>query len=164
MSQGRHGLTRSGAVRTRAKAATPRTRLLTIRVNQDELDELHRQSKTSGRSIASILMGGRRDLGPGRHREEGNDAEAFELARIRMEIHRIGVNVNQVAHLVNARLEADPDQVADMAGATRRIKELLTRVEALAAQSDTSRLRTADTKHGRHERIEPGRERKEAHP
>lgn len=163
MSRVRHGLTRSGAVRTRAKAATPRTRLVTIRVNQDELDELHQQSRTSGRSIASILMGGRRDPEPGRRREEGSGAEALELARIRMEIHRIGVNVNQVAHLVNARLEADPNQVADMVGATRRIEELLTQVDALVARSNASRLRTADAKHGRHERIEPGQERKETH-
>ena len=163
MSRVRHGLTRSGAVKTRAKSATPRTRLVTIRVNQDELDELHQQSRTSGRSIASILMGGRRDPEPGRRREEGSGAEALELARIRMEIHRIGVNVNQVAHLVNARLEADPNQVADMVGATRRIEELLTQVDALVARSNASRLRTADAKHGRHERIEPGQERKETH-
>lgn len=162
MSQGRHGLTRSGAVRTRAKAATPRTRLLTIRVNQAELDELRRQSRTSGRSIASILMDGRRGLEPCHSRWERGGAESLELARIRMEIHRIGVNVNQVAHLVNARLEADPNQVADMAGATRRIEELLTRVDDLAAQSNASRLRTAEAKHGRHERIEPGQKRKEA--
>lgn len=155
LSSEKHGLTRSGPVTARARADSPRTRLVTIRVNQSELDELHRQSKASGRSIASILMSGHGQRQPDRDQrhEEEPTREAVELARIRMEIHRIGVNINQVAHLVNAKLEADPHQVADMVGATASIRELLSRADDLIARSDESRARTAGVKHARHERI-----------
>lgn len=126
-------LTRSGAHSSRANSPQPRLKRISIRVNDDELDLLRERARSAGVSVARLLMASLRTnlISAQAPVDTKNQQMIEQLQKIRMEIHRIGVNVNQVAHIVNAMLEATPDQVAYIVQAIKYCESLIKKLDQI---------------------------------
>jgi hypothetical protein len=74
-----------------------RNRVFTIRLNPQEADTVRRKANENGHSIAALLRSSLLHV-----RLPHSRIDRLELARLLAELGKIGSNVNQIAHHVNA--------------------------------------------------------------
>lgn len=119
--------------RKQTKTGTRRTRIISLRVNEDEARELAGLAEQRGVTLSRFLIEAARQAGDidkvRRDAEQGPVVR--ELQRIRTEIWRIGHNVNQVAHNTNRDLAVSAEQEASVVVAVRECGELVEKVSEI---------------------------------
>ena len=92
--------------RKQTKTGMPRTRIISLRVNEDEARELAGLAEQRGVTLSRFLIEAAKQAGniDKARRDAEQGPVVRELQRIRTEIWRIGHNVNQVAHNTNRDL------------------------------------------------------------
>ena len=78
---------------------TPRNREIHIRVTEQQLSDIQQKAHEAGTSVSKYLI--THALVEQTIHTEQEDKKNTTLQTIRAEIHRIGVNINQIAHRVN---------------------------------------------------------------
>ena len=116
--------------RKQTKTGARRTRIISLRVNEDEAHELAGLAEQRGVTLSRFLIEAARQAGDidkaRRVAEQGPVVR--ELQRIRTEIWRIGHNVNQIAHNTNRDKAVSTGQEASVVAAVRECEELVKRV------------------------------------
>ena len=119
--------------RKQTKTGVRRTRVISLRVNEDEARELAGLAEQRGVTLSRFLIEATRQAGDidkvRRDAEQGPVVR--ELQRIRTEIWRIGHNVNQVAHNTNRDLAVSAEQEASVAAAVRECGRLVEEVSEI---------------------------------
>lgn len=119
--------------RKQTKTGTRRTRIISLRVNEDEARELAGLAEQRGVTLSRFLIEAARQAGDidkvRRDAEQGPVVR--ELQRIRAEIWRIGHNVNQVAHNTNRDLAVSAEQEASVVAAVRECGRLVEKVSEI---------------------------------
>lgn len=89
--------------RKQTKTGTPRTRILSLRVSEEEARELAGLAEQRGVTLSRFLIEAAKQAGDiDKARQDAEQGTVVrELQRIHTEIWRIGHNVNQVAHNTN---------------------------------------------------------------
>lgn len=126
--------------RKQTKTGVRRTRIISLRVNEDEARELAGLAEQRGVTLSRFLIEAARQAGDiDKARQDAEQGPVVrELQRIRTEIWRIGHNVNQVAHNTNRDLAVSAEQEASVVAAVRECGELVERV------SEVTRRRTGN--------------------
>ncbi len=116
--------------RKQTKTGARRTRIISLRVNEEEARELASLAEQRGVTLSRFLIEAARQAGDIDKARRGAEQGPVvrELQRIRTEIWRIGHNVNQVAHNTNRDLAVSAGQEASVVAAVRECKELVKRV------------------------------------
>ena len=119
--------------RKQTKTGTRRTRIISLRVNEEEARELADLAEQRGVTLSRFLIEAAKQAGDidkvRRDAEQGPVVR--ELQRIRTEIWRIGHNVNQVAHNTNRDLAVSAEQEASVVAAVRECGELVEKVSGI---------------------------------
>ena len=119
--------------RKQTKTGVRRTRVISLRVSEDEARELAGLAEQRGVTFSRFLIEAARQAGDidkvRRDAEQGPVVR--ELQRIRTEIWRIGHNVNQVAHNTNRDLAVSAEQEASVAAAVRECGRLVEEVSEI---------------------------------
>lgn len=119
--------------RKQTKTGVRRTRVISLRVSEDEARELAGLAEQRGVTLSRFLIEAARQAGDidkvRRDAEQGPVVR--ELQRIRTEIWRIGHNVNQVAHNTNRDLAVSAEQEASVAAAVRECGRLVEEVSEI---------------------------------
>ena len=119
--------------RKQTKTGVRRTRVISLRVSEDEARELAGIAEQRGVTLSRFLIEAARQAGDidkvRRDAEQGPVVR--ELQRIRTEIWRIGHNVNQVAHNTNRDLAVSAEQEASVAAAVRECGRLVEEVSEI---------------------------------
>lgn len=112
------------------KTGARRTRIISLRVNEDEAHELAGLAEQRGVTLSRFLIEAARQAGDidKARRDAEQGPVVRELQRIRTEIWRIGHNVNQVAHNTNRDKAVSTGQEASVVAAVRECEELVKRV------------------------------------
>lgn len=115
----------------------PRTRIISLRVNEDEARELAGLAEQRGVTLSRFLIEAARQAGDidKARRDAEQGPVVRELQRIRTEIWRIGHNVNQVAHNTNRDLVVSAEQEASVVAAVRECRELVSKVPDIVQRS-----------------------------
>lgn len=116
--------------RKQTKTGARRTRIISLRVNEDEAHELAGLAEQRGVTLSRFLIEAARQAGDiDKARQDAEQGPVVrELQRIRTEIWRIGHNVNQVAHNTNRDKAVSTGQEASVVAAVRECEELVKRV------------------------------------
>lgn len=124
--------------RKQTKTGARRTRVISLRVNEEEARELAGLAERRGVTLSRFLIEAARQAGDidkvRRDAEQGPVVR--ELQRIRTEIWRIGHNVNQVAHNTNRDLAVSAEQEASVVAAVRECKELMKRASEIVRETN----------------------------
>ena len=119
--------------RKQTKTGVRRTRVISLRVSEDEARELAGLAEQRGVTLSRFLIEAARQAGDidkvRRDAEQGPVVR--ELQRIRTEIWRIGHNVNQVAHNTNRDLAVSAEHEASVAAAVRECGRLVEEVSEI---------------------------------
>ena len=112
--------------RKQTKTGTPRTRILSLRVSEEEARELAGLAEQRGVTLSRFLIEAAKQAGDiDKARQDAEQGTVVrELQRIHTEIWRIGHNVNQVAHNTNRDLAVSAEQEARVVVAVRECGEL----------------------------------------
>ena len=123
--------------RKQTKTGMPRTRIISLRVNEDEARELAGLAEQRGVTLSRFLIEAARQAGDiDKARQDAEQGPVVrELQRIRTEIWRIGHNVNQVAHNTNRDLAVSAEQEASVVAAVRECEELVSKVSDIVQRS-----------------------------
>lgn len=125
--------------RKQTKTGTPRTRIISLRVNEEEACELAGLAEQRGVTLSRFLIEAAKQAG--NIDKARQDAElgpvVRELQRIRTEIWRIGHNVNQVAHNTNRDLTVSAEQETSVVAAVRECGELVSCVSSMVNRMST---------------------------
>ena len=113
--------------RKQTKTGVRRTRVISLRVNEDEARELAGLAEQRGVTLSRFLIEAARQAGDiDKARQDAEQGPVVrELQHIRTEIWRIGHNVNQVAH------NANRDLVVSVVASVRECGELVERVSEI---------------------------------
>ena len=122
--------------RKQTKAGTLRTRIISLRVNEEEARELAGLAEQRGVTLSRFLIEAARQSGDiDKARQDAEQGPVVrELQRIRTEIWRIGHNVNQVAHNTNRDLAVSAEQEASVVAAVRKCGELVEKVSEVVRE------------------------------
>lgn len=123
--------------RKQTKTGTPRTRIISLRVNEEEARELAGLAEQRGVTLSLFLIEAARQAGDiDKARQDAEQGPVVrELQRIRTEIWRIGHNVNQVAHNTNRDLAVSAEQEASVVAAVWECEELVSKVSDIVQRS-----------------------------
>lgn len=123
--------------RKQTKTGMPRTRIISLRVNEDEARELAGLSEQRGVTLSRFLIEAAKQAGDiDKVRQDSEQGPVVrELQRIRTEIWRIGHNVNQVAHNTNRDLAVSAEQETSVVAAVRECGELVSKVSDIVQRS-----------------------------
>lgn len=113
----------------------PKTRQIHMRVDEETLLLLQRVARDRGQSVARVLTDLARQADgriEDRELREGSP-EMRELERIRENLWRIGVNVNQVARYVNREYGSTPQDVTAIVRCVASCEAMLAGVGRLLA-------------------------------
>ncbi len=115
----------------------PRTRIISLRVNEDEARELAGLAEQRGVTLSRFLIEAAKQAGDiDKVRQDAEQGPVVrELQRIRTEIWRIGHNVNQVAHNTNRDLAVSAEQETSVVAAVRECGELVSKVSDIVQRS-----------------------------
>ena len=115
----------------------PRTRIISLRVNEDEARELAGLAEQRGVTLSRFLIEAAKQAGDiDKVRQDAEQGPVVrELQRIRTEIWRIGHNVNQVAHNTNRDLAVSAEQETSVVTAVRECGELVSKVSDIVQRS-----------------------------
>ena len=129
--------------RKQTKTGARRTRIISLRVNEEEARELAGLAEQRGVTLSRFLIEAARQAGDidkvRRDAEQGPVVR--ELQRIRTEIWRIGHNVNQVAHNTNRDLAVSAGQEISVVAAVRECGRLVDEVSEIVQRSMSSSRR-----------------------
>lgn len=116
--------------RKQTKTGTSRTRILSLRVSEEEARELAGLAEQRGVTLSRFLIEAAKQAGDiDKARQDAEQGPVVrELQRIHTEIWRIGHNVNQVAHNTNRDLAVSAEQEASVVAAVRECGELVEKV------------------------------------
>lgn len=119
--------------RKQTKTGVRRTRIISLRVSEDEARELAGLAEQRGVTLSRFLIEAARQAGDiDKARQDAEQGPVVrELQRIRTEIWRIGHNVNQVAHNTNRDLAVSAEQEASVVAAVRECGELVEKVSGI---------------------------------
>lgn len=119
--------------RKQTKTGTRRTRIISLRVNEEDARELAGLAEQRGVTLSRFLTEAARQAGDidKARRDAEQGPVVRELQRIRTEIWRIGHNVNQVAHNTNRDLAVSVEQETSVVASVRECGELMERVSEL---------------------------------
>lgn len=119
--------------RKQTKTGARRTRIISLRVNEEEARELAGLAEQRGVTLSRFLIEAARQAGDidKARRDAEQGPVVRELQRIRAEIWRIGHNVNQVAHNTNRDLAVSAEQEASVVAAVRKCGELVEKVSEI---------------------------------
>lgn len=123
--------------RKQTKTGMPRTRIISLRVNEDEARELAGLAEQRGVTLSRFLIEAAKQAGDiDKVRQDAEQGPVVrELQRIRTEIWRIGHNVNQVAHNTNRDLAVSAEQETSVVTAVRECGELVSKVSDIVQRS-----------------------------
>ena len=123
--------------RKQTKTGMPRTRIISLRVNEDEARELAGLAEQRGVTLSRFLIEAAKQAGDiDKVRQDAEQGPVVrELQRIRTEIWRIGHNVNQVAHNTNRDLAVSAEQETSVVAAVRECGELVSKVSDIGQRS-----------------------------
>ena len=123
--------------RKQTKTGMPRTRIISLRVNEDEARELAGLAGQRGVTLSRFLIEAAKQAGDiDKVRQDAEQGPVVrELQRIRTEIWRIGHNVNQVAHNTNRDLAVSAEQETSVVAAVRECGELVSKVSDIVQRS-----------------------------
>ena len=123
--------------RKQTKTGTPRTRIISLRVNEEEARELAGLAEQRGVTLSRFLIEAAKQAGniDKARRDAEQGPVVRELQRIRTEIWRIGHNVNQVAHNTNRDLAVSAEQETSVVAAVRECEELVSKVSDIVQRS-----------------------------
>lgn len=123
--------------RKQTKTGMPRTRIISLRVNEDEARELAGLAEQRGVTLSRFLIEAAKQAGDiDKVRQDAEQGPVVrELQRIRTEIWRIGHNVNQVAHNTNRDLSVSAEQETSVVAAVRECGELVSKVSDIVQRS-----------------------------
>ena len=129
--------------RKQTKTGTPRTRILSLRVSEEEARELAGLAEQRGVTLSRFLIEAAKQAGDiDKARQDAEQGPVVrELQRIRAEIWRIGHNVNQVAHNTNRDLAVSTEQEASVVAAVRECGRLVDEVSEIVQRSMSSSRR-----------------------
>ncbi|KFI45203.1 plasmid mobilization protein [Bifidobacterium boum] len=116
--------------RKQTKTGVPRTRIISLRVNENEARELACLAERRGVTLSRFLIEAAKQAGDidKARRDAEQGPVVRELQRIRAEIWRIGHNVNQVAHNTNRDLAVSAEQETSVVTAVRECGQLVEKV------------------------------------
>lgn len=119
--------------RKQTKTGARRTRIISLRVNEEDARELAGLAEQRGVTLSRFLTEAARQVGDidKARRDAEQGPVVRELQRIRTEIWRIGHNVNQVAHNTNRDLAVSVEQETSVVASVRECGELMERVSEL---------------------------------
>lgn len=119
--------------RKQTKTGARRTRIISLRVNEEDARELAGLAEQRGVTLSRFLTEAARQAGDidKARRDAEQGPVVRELQRIRTEIWRIGHNVNQVAHNTNRDLVVSVEQETSVVASVRECGELMERVSEL---------------------------------
>lgn len=119
--------------RKQTKTGARRTRIISLRVNEEDARELAGLAEQRGVTLSRFLTEAARQAGDiDKARWDAEQGPVVrELQRIRTEIWRIGHNVNQVAHNTNRDLAVSVEQETSVVASVRECGELMERVSEL---------------------------------
>ncbi|MGO5318937.1 plasmid mobilization protein [Bifidobacterium boum] len=119
--------------RKQTKTGTRRTRIISLRVNEEEARELAGLAEQRGVTLSRFLIEAAKQAGDiDKARQDAEQGPVVrELQRIRTEIWRIGHNVNQVAHNTNRDLAVSAEQEASVVAAVRECGRLVEKVSGI---------------------------------
>ena len=125
--------------RKQTKTGVRRTRIISLRVSEDEARELAGLAEQCGVTLSRFLIEAARQAGDiDKARQDAEQGPVVrELQRIRTEIWRIGHNVNQIAHNTNRDLAVSADQEASVMAAVRECGELVSCVSSIVNRMST---------------------------
>lgn len=123
--------------RKQTKTGMPRTRIISLRVNEDEARELAGLAEQRGVTLSRFLIEAAKQASDiDKVRQDAEQGPVVrELQRIRTEIWRIGHNVNQVAHNTNRDLAVSAEQETSVVAAVRECGELVSKVSDIVQRS-----------------------------
>ena len=87
----------------------PRNREIHIRVTEQQLSDIQQKAHEAGTSVSKYLI--THALVERTIHTEQEDEKNATLQAIQAEIHRIGVNINQIAHQANMGKLTSPDVI-----------------------------------------------------
>ena len=130
--------------RKQTKTGMPRTRIISLRVNEDEARELAGLAEQRGVTLSRFLIEAAKQAGDiDKVRQDAEQGPVVrELQRIRTEIWRIGHNVNQVAHNTNRDLAVSAEQETSVVAAVRECGELVSKVSVSYTHLDVYKRQT----------------------
>ena len=119
--------------RKQTKTGIRRTRVISLRVNEEEARELAGLAEQRGVTLSCFLIETARQAGDiDKARQDAEQGPVVrELQRIRTEIWRIGHSVNQVAYNTNRDLVVSAEQEASVVASVRECGELVERVSEI---------------------------------
>jgi hypothetical protein len=125
--------------RKQTKAGTLRTRIISVRVNEEEARELAGLAEQRGVTLSRFLIEAAKEAGDidKARRDAEQGPVVRELQRIRTEIWRVGHNVNQVAHNTNRDLAVSAEQETSVVAAVRECGELVSCVSSMVNRMST---------------------------
>lgn len=125
--------------RKQTKTGTPRTRIISLRVNEEEARELAGLAEQRGVTLSRFLIEAAKEAGDiDKARQDAEQGPVVrELQRIRTEIWRVGHNVNQVAHNTNRDLAVSAEQETSVVAAVRECGELVSCVSSMVNRMST---------------------------
>lgn len=119
------------------RGGVPRRHRVYVRVDGDEMGLFRRVAAARGTSVSLMVVDAVRALA-GREdarAEERESPTVEQLRAIRDELHRIGVNVNQIAHNVNRDMRATPADEATAARAVEECRRLLDQTDGIIGRA-----------------------------
>lgn len=110
-----------------------RDRIIIMRVDEETKQLMRRVSSERGQSIAraTVELFRQADGQRVRQRKEEDSPTVRELRRIRSEIWRIGINVNQIARLTNTELGATHEDVTVIRNQIERCNKIIAGLDNL---------------------------------
>lgn len=119
--------------RKQTKTGARRTRIISLRVNEEEARELAGLAEQRGVTLSRFLIEAAKQAGDidKARRDAEQGPVVRELQRIRTEIWRIGHNINQVAHNTNRDLAVSAEQEANVVAAVRECGRLVEKVSGI---------------------------------
>ena len=124
--------------RKQTKTGTPRTRIISLRVSEEEARELAGLAEQRAVTLSRFLIEAAKQAGDidKARRDAEQGPVVRELQRIRTEIWRVGHNVNQVAHNTNRDLAVSAEQETSVVAAVRECGELVEKVSGIIRETN----------------------------
>jgi len=80
---------------------------ITIRVSEEEREQLKKTAEAEGMTLSDYVRSRLTGVKP---RRKPKTEEVEELRKLAYEIHKIGVNINQIARAMNTALKTAPNE------------------------------------------------------
>ena len=115
--------------RPRKEKSEERDNRITIRLTDQELENLKSKSRKSKMSVSGFI---REQITNGKVLiSKNNKSELAKVSALTEEFHKIGINLNQIAHYLNGRYELTNPMADDLISRAEDLRELTNRINEL---------------------------------